>query len=314
MAENPYRIIFMGTPEFAVPSLQALLDSTDEVVAVVSQPDRPKGRGRKLAPTPVKLLAESAGIPVLQPEKVRGPDFLTSLKAYNPDIICVTAYGRILTPAVLALPPLGVINVHGSLLPKYRGAAPVQWAILNGEDEAGITIMQMDAGLDTGDMLLPGSLAINDDDTAGSMAVKLADLGGKLLVDTLKLYHQNLITPTKQDDNLASLAPLLTKEQGRIDWRQSANYISCQIRGLDPWPLAHTIYDDKWLRPFTAKVIEHAVKEEPGTLCRADNSGLLIACGENYLLVTEIQRQGGKRMPVADYLRGRPLPAGTVLQ
>nr|MBF0222291.1 methionyl-tRNA formyltransferase [Desulfobulbaceae bacterium] len=204
MDDNQLRIIFMGTPEFAVPSLQALIDNKFDIRAVVTQPDRPKGRGRKLAPPPIKILAEQAGIPVLQPTKVRTEEYLDELRSFSPDVILVAAYGRILTQAVIDLPRFGCINVHGSLLPKYRGAAPVQWAILNGEQEAGITIMQMDAGLDTGDMLISDAIAITPDDTTETLAPKLAHLGGKLLVQAVKQLCQGKLSPTKQDDSLCS--------------------------------------------------------------------------------------------------------------
>ncbi|MBU0485769.1 MAG: methionyl-tRNA formyltransferase [Proteobacteria bacterium] len=311
MTKNPFRIIFMGTPEFAVPSLQALINHGEEVVAVVTQPDRPKGRGRKLTPPPVKEIAETAGIPVLQPTKIRTPEFLAEIAAFKPDIIAVTAYGRILPGPLLDLPPHGTINVHGSILPKYRGAAPIQWAVLNGEVETGVTIMQMDEGLDTGDILLPGTLPIGADDTAGSMAEKLAVLGGNLLTEALDLIRAGNLSPQKQDNSQASLAPLLTKEQGLINWQKPAFAISCLLRGLDPWPMAYTTMGDKWLRLFRPTVIEHPVSEEPGTLCRADQDGLLIATGQNYLLVREIQRQDGRRMAVEDFLRGHPLIKGT---
>lgn len=304
------RIIFLGTPEFAVPSLQALLDHGEEVVAVVCQPDKPKGRGRKLSPPPVKELALAAGLPVLQPTRVRTPEFLEELRGYQPDIMVVTAYGRILPGPVLDLPPLGTINVHGSLLPKYRGAAPIQWAVLNGEAETGITIMQMDEGMDTGDILLPGRLAIAPNDTAGSLAVKMADLGGKLLLEALERLKACSLPPLKQDESLATPAPPLTKELSEIDWRRPAREISCQIRGLDPWPMAHTTLDGKWLRLFAPQVLHGPVSESPGSLCRADKTGLTVATGEDYLRISEVQLEGGKRMSTDAFLRGRPLKAG----
>ena len=310
MATNRYRIIFMGTPDFAVPSLQALLDHGEEVVAVVCQPDRPKGRGRKLSPPPVKELALAAGLPVLQPTKVRTPEFLEELRGFSPDLTVVTAYGRILTGPVLNLPRLGTINVHGSLLPRYRGAAPVQWAVLNGETETGITIMQMDEGLDTGDILLPGRLNIAPDDTAGSLAVKMAELGGRLLIEALERLKSGNLPPQKQDDRLAIPAPPLNKELSAIDWRRPAREISCQIRGLDPWPMAHTTMEGKWLRFFAPQVIPGPVGEAPGTLCRADKNGLVVATGEGYLRLGEVQLEGAKRLHVDAFLRGRPLALG----
>jgi len=300
----------MGTPEFAVPSLQALLDHGEEVVAVVCQPDKPKGRGRKLSPPPVKELALAAGLPVLQPTRVRTPEFLEELRSYQPDLMVVTAYGRILPGPVLNLPPLGTINVHGSLLPRYRGAAPIQWAVLNGDPETGITIMQMDEGMDTGDILLPGNLAVAPDDTAGTLAVRMADLGGRLLIDALERLKAGNLPRQKQDDSLATLAPPLSKELSPIDWRRSAREISYQIRGLDPWPMAHTTLENKWLRLFAPQVIHGPVREAPGTLCRANKGGLVVATGEDYLRLGEVQLEGSKRLSADAFLRGRPLDAG----
>jgi methionyl-tRNA formyltransferase len=313
MTPSQLRIIFMGTPDFAVPSLRALIEHGEKVVAVVTQPDRPKGRGRALTPPPVKLLAQEAGIDVLQPTKVRTEAFLDQLRAYRPDLILVAAYGRILTPAVLSLPRLGCINVHGSILPKYRGAAPIQTAILRGEHEAGVTIMQMDAGLDTGDMLLVGSLPISDQDTSSTLIPKLAELGGTLLVQALELLAQGRLQPKKQDDSQATLALPLTKEDGRIDWRNSATAISCQIRALDPWPLASTSYEGKQLKPFSPAVIPENSSQPPGSIVRADKNGLVIACGQGQLLIAEIQLEGKKRMPVSAFLLGFPLKTGVVL-
>ena len=310
MPGDRLRIIFMGTPEFAVPSLQALIDHGEEVAAVVCQPDKPKGRGRRLSPPPVKELALAAAIPVLQPTKVRTPDFLEELRTFRPDFFVVTAYGRMLPGPLLNLPPLGTINVHGSLLPRYRGAAPVQWAILNGETETGITIMQMDEGMDTGDILLSGRLAIEPHDTAGSLAVKMAELGGRLLIDALERLKSGNLPPQKQDESLATPAPPLSKDLSAIDWRRPAREISCQIRGLDPWPMAHTTLEGKWLRLFAPQVRAGSVREMPGTLCRADRTGLLVATGEEYLHLGEVQLEGSKRMSVDAFLRGRPLIPG----
>lgn len=309
----PLRTIFMGTPEFAVPSLQALLDSRHDVVAVVTQPDRPRGRGRKLTPPPVKELALQAGIQVLQPTAIRTKEFLEELQGYRPDVITVTAYGRILPGPLLEMPPLGTINVHGSLLPRYRGAAPVQWAILNGATETGITIMQMDEGLDTGDILLQKSLPIKPEDTAASVAVKLAELGGSLLVDTLDKIRTGTIQPLAQDEEQATLAPPLSKEQGHIDWYEPALAISCRIRGLDPWPTAYTFLNDKRLRLFMPEIVSQAGDNEPGTICKADQDGLLIATGLDYLLVREVQIEGSRRMAVGPFLQGHKLETGTRL-
>ena len=307
---KPLRIIFMGTPEFSVPSLKALLDSRHEIVALVTQPDRPRGRGRKLTPPPVKEAALEAGIKVLQPTAIRTQDFLEELRDLQPDVFAVTAYGRILPGPLLSMPPMGTINVHGSLLPRYRGAAPVQWAILNGETETGITIMQMDEGLDTGDILLQGSLAIEPEDTAATMAVKQAALGGSLLIEALDKLQAGKLPARPQEEKLATLAPPLFKEQGRIDWYEPALAISCQIRGLDPWPTAYTFLNDKRLRIFQPEIVTHAGDEEPGTICKADKDGLLIATGLEHLLVREVQIEGSRRMEVGPFLQGHKLEPG----
>ncbi|MEW6429407.1 MAG: methionyl-tRNA formyltransferase [Thermodesulfobacteriota bacterium] len=313
MNRRPFRIVFMGTPAFAVPSLAALLGHGEEVAAVVTQPDRPKGRSGKPVPPPVKELALAHAIPVLQPEKIRTTGFRETIAALRPDLLVVTAYGRILPGELLRTPPLGTINVHGSLLPRYRGAAPVQWAIIRGETETGITIMQMDEGMDTGDILLPGSLPIAADDTAATLAVKMADLGGRLLVEALDLLREGRLRPTKQDDSRATLAPPLNKEQGRIDWRRPATEIGCLIRGTDPWPAAFTHLAGERLRLFAPRPIGAPADGAPGTILAADSAGLLVACGTERLLITEIQRDGGRRMAVAAFLQGHPLTPGARL-
>jgi methionyl-tRNA formyltransferase len=310
---KPLKIIFMGTPEFALPSLQALLASRHEVVAVVTQPDRPRGRGRKVTAPPVKELAQRAGLPVLQPTAIRTVAFREELLGYGADVFAVTAYGRILPGALLNLPPLGTINVHGSLLPKYRGAAPVQWAILNGETEAGVTIMQMDEGLDTGAILLPGAIPIAAADTAATLAAKLAELGGRLLVEALDKLQRGALKPQPQEGRLVTLAPPLTKEQGRIDWFEPALAISCLIRGLDPWPTAYTFLNDKRLRLFKPEIVSRADTAEPGTILAANQDGLLIATGLESLLIREVQLEGAKRMAVGPFLQGRNLEPGTRL-
>ena len=307
----------MGTPDFAVPSLQALLDRGEDVVCVVTQPDRPKGRGRKIMEPPVKELALRASIPVLQPESVKGQDFLAELRTYDPDIIALTAYGKILPESIINLPPLGTINVHGSLLPKYRGAAPIQWALINGETETGITIMQMDKGMDTGDILLQKKLPIGPEDTAGSLSVQMARLGGQALVEALDLLRLDRLKPTRQDDSLASFAPLLKKEDGLVDWSRSAAQISCQVRGLDPWPTTYTTLSGKRLRLFSPEVADRDLcrdtPAEPGRVCAADRQGLLVATGSGCLLIKELQAEGSKRMTVEAFLSGRSIEPGTFL-
>ena len=307
----------MGTPDFAVPSLKALLDSGANVVCVITQPDRPKGRGRKITPPPVKKIALQADIQVLQPEKIRDEGFLARLTDFNPDLIVLTAYGRVLPAELINLPPHGTINVHASLLPKYRGAAPIQWAIINGETETGVTIMQMDEGLDTGDVLLAEKFPISPDDTAGSLFMKLAELGGTVLKKALAQLRANKLTPIKQDDSLATHAPLLKKEDGLVDWSRSAEQISCLIRGLDPWPTTYTTLSGKRFRLFTPQVVDLTDYQDkgdaPGTVCRADHNGLVAKTGKGSLLIREVQPEGSKRMTVDAFLRGHPIKIGTRL-
>ncbi|ADH85070.1 methionyl-tRNA formyltransferase [Desulfurivibrio alkaliphilus] len=312
---RPYRIIYMGTPEFAVAPLQALLDHGEEVAAVVCQPDRPKGRGKKLSPPPTKELAEHKGIPVLQPSKIRTDEFLDEIRSYQPDLLVVAAYGRILPGPLLNLPPLGTINIHGSLLPAYRGAAPIQWAIINGEAETGVTIMQMDEGMDTGDILLQRRMPIHDDDTSGSLAARMSALGGQALVEALELLKADQLPPIKQDDTQATMAPLLCKTMADIDWKLPATKISCLIRGLDPWPLARTTLEGQILRLFKPATASEPAGAPPGTITmlQPENNLLGIATGEGCLLVEEIQREGGKRLPIGAFHRGHPLKLGQKL-
>ncbi len=306
------RVVFMGTPDFAVPVLQALLNGPDDVVAVVCQPDKPKGRGKKLSPPPVKVLAIKHQLPVLQPKSVRTDEFLDEIASFAPDLIIVAAYGKILPLKLLSFPEYGTINVHGSLLPKYRGAAPIQWAVINGELKTGVTIMQMNEGMDTGDILLPVELVIERDDTAGTVFEKMADLGGITLLKVLDLLKQDRLKPQKQDDSSATEAPMLTKEQGHIDWSKSAGEIHCLIRGLDPWPSAYAFLNSKRYRFFSPDVIEQESTHPPGTLCRADKRGLLIATAKNYLLIREIQPEGKKRMSVQACLCGTSFETGDI--
>ncbi len=307
---RPLRILFMGTPDFAVPTLQALLDGPDTIVGAVCQPDRKKGRGKKLQPPPIKVLAQEKGLPVLQPTSIRTDAFLDEIKALQLDLIVVAAYGKILPGKLLNLPPLGTINVHGSLLPKYRGAAPIQWALINGEQETGVTIMQMDVGMDTGDILLPAKLPITDDDTTGTLFEKIAMLGGKALLEAIGLLKEDQLPPIKQDDSLATEAPMLTKEQGHIDWNRPARELHCLIRGLDPWPSAYGFLGDRRFRFFKPQVVHRDGGEKPGTICRADKEGIVVATGEDALLIREIQPEGKKRMTVQACLCGISLSPG----
>lgn len=309
----PLRLIFMGTPDFAVPSLQALLDGPDQVVAVVCQPDRGRGRGKILSPPPVKILAEQHGLPVLQPESVKTAPFLEQIRQLAPDLLVVVAYGKILPDALLRLPPLGAINVHGSLLPKYRGAAPIQWAVINGERQTGITIMQLDAGMDTGPILLSVPVAIGPQETAGALFDRLALLGGETLALALDTLKKGQLVPVPQEHALATAAPMLTKEQGHLDWNLPAQRLHCLIRGLDPWPSAFSFFEGKRYRFFNPEIVLMRSSEPPGTICRADSQGLLIATGADCLLIRAIQPEGKKRMEVADCLRGGRITPGGLL-
>jgi methionyl-tRNA formyltransferase len=307
------RIVFMGTPEFAVPSLEALLKSEDQIVGIVTQPDRPKGRGHELASPPVKLVAQRAGIPFLQPLKIRTTDFLEALAAWKPDLIAVTAFGRILHAPILNLPPMGCVNVHGSLLPKYRGAAPVQWAVINGETETGITTMLMDEGMDTGAMLLQERIPILPDDTAGSLAPRLAELGGRLLVETIRQLKAGAIAPRAQDHSQATMAPLLKKEDGLLDWAMSAQALANRIRGLSPWPGAYTFHGQERWNIWKAVVIHEPAQGRPGVILAGAKQSLKVATGSGVLELLEIQTANSKRMNVGQFLAGHRISPGAQL-
>lgn len=308
------RIVFMGTPEFAVPSLEALLKSEDQVVGIVTQPDRPKGRGHSLVPPPVKVIAQRRGIPLLQPLKIKTPDFLDALAAWKPDLIAVTAFGRILHSPILNLPPKGCVNVHGSLLPKYRGAAPVQWAVINGEPETGITTMLMDEGMDTGPMLLQERIPILAEDTAGTLASRLAELGGRLLVETIRQLKAGTVMPKAQDNSQATMAPLLKKEDGVIDWTHSAQSIANRVRGLSPWPGAYTFLGhDRW-NIWSAVAKPMRSDEQPGAIITVTKHSIQVATGEGCLELVELQTANSKRMTAAQFLAGHRVSVGARLE
>lgn len=304
------RVVFMGTPEFAVPSLKALLDAGYGVVGVFTQPDRPVGRGHKLAACPVKKLAVERGVPVYQFERLRNEEGLACLRALAPDIVVTAAFGQILSQALLDVPKMGTVNVHASLLPAYRGAAPINWCILNGETKTGVTTMLTDAGVDTGAMLLRRETDIGETETAAELSARLSQLGAELLIETLKGYIAGEIAPTPQDERLASRQPMLKKEMGLIDWTRSAKEIACQARGLDPWPSAYTDCLGGTLKIYRARP---AMGEgEPGTVLRSSaKEGLFVACGEGALEVLEMQAPGGKRMSARAYLAGKKIEPGT---
>ncbi len=302
------RVIFMGTPDFAVPSLQALLDRGDDICAVFTQPDKPKGRGHKLQPPPVKELALRHSLPVLQPDTLRDEAVQESIAELEPDAIIVVAYGKLLPPKVLSVPRLGCINVHGSLLPKYRGAAPIQWAVIKGEKTAGVTTMFMAEGMDTGDMLLKSETEVGPEETSGELFDRLKLLGAKLLTETLDKLEQGELKAIPQDGTQATLAPLLKKEMSALDWSEPAQRIHDRIRGLNPWPCAAAVLDGKRIKLLASQVIEG--EGVPGTAYNLDGE-LAAACGRGMLRITELQADTGKRMSGKDYLLGHPLKEGT---
>lgn len=311
------KIVFMGTPEFAVPSLEALTAAGYEVIAVVTQPDKPRGRGKTLKPSPVKTTAQAHGIAVLQPAKVRDAAFLQAIVALEPDLIVTAAFGQILSQALLDIPRIMPINVHGSLLPKYRGAAPIQWALINGESRTGITIMRMDAGMDTGPILLQRSLDISSEETFGELYVRMAELGASALLDALKLLAEGRLTPVRQPEEGVSLAPPITQEMTWLNWQKSPEDLVNLMRALDPKPGACALLNGLQLRLFNSVLVkvQRQTAEIPGMVLSADERGFLIACGQDglsALLVREILAPGKRRMRVADYLRGNPIEAGSV--
>ena len=300
----------MGTPDFAVPSLQALIDAGHDVCAVYTQPDKPQGRKQILTAPPVKTLALEHDIPVFQPNTLKNEDEQARLRELAPEVIIVVAYGKLLPKAVLDIPPHGCINVHGSLLPRWRGAAPIQWAVIAGDEMAGVTTMQMAEGLDTGDMLLTYETKVGEKETAGELFDRLAQSGAELLTQTLVKLDE--ITPRPQDDAQSCYAHMLDKQMAVIDWSRSAHEIDCLIRGLNPWPIALTTLSGERLKVFAAEKANG--NGEPGTVLEADpKKGLTVACGEGALKLIEIQLVGGKRMKATDFLRGHAIEAGTKL-
>lgn len=302
-------IIFMGTPEQAAFSLEELLKGPDPVVAVVTQPDRPSGRGQKMLSSPVRRVAESHRIPVLAPEKVRDPEFLNTLKSWRSELIVVVAYGRILPRAVLELPSKGCLNVHYSLLPKYRGAAPVARAILNGEEKSGVTTMRLVEKMDAGPIYLQKEVALAPDETALSLEKRLTPIGAELLLETIRGLKEGSITPTAQKEPAATYAPMLRKEDGRIDWSKPAKAIERKVRGLYPWPSAYTHGQGKTLKVYRAKVIPQG-EGTPGEVVRADSGGLWIATGHGILGLEEVQLEGRKRLPAAEFIKGARIAKG----
>ena len=320
------RIVFMGTPDFSVPALKALVEVGHQVIAVVTQPDKPKGRGKEVQMTPVKIQAMEYGIPVYQPAKVREASFVEVLQGMEADVYVVIAFGQLLPKAVLELPKYGCINIHASLLPKYRGAAPIQWCVIDGERETGITTMMMDVGLDTGDMLEKTVIPIEEKETGGSLHDKLSLAGGALILSTLKKLEEGTLVRTPQTDEGTCYAKMLTKSLGDIDWNQSAVSIEHLIRGLNPWPSAYTLWNGKTIKIWSADVTtsreaaaflsESGVPSEtgitPGTVVCSDKHSLVVCTGDGLLSVRELQMEGKKRMDTPAFLRGYPIPEGDV--
>ena len=317
------KVIFMGTPEFAVPTLQALIEK-HQVIGVVTQPDKQRGRGKKIQFPPVKEKAVEYDLPVYQPFKAADEEFVSVLKDLNPDVIVVVAYGQILPESILNIPKHGCINVHGSLLPKYRGAAPIQWSVLDGEEKTGITTMYMEKGLDTGDMLDKAEIVLDEKETAGTLHDKLMVIGADLLLDTLKKLEDGTAVRTKQDDSQSCYAKMLTKEMGKVNFTKPAEEIERLIRGLNPWPSAYTFLNGKTLKVWrsAAKPVTEEIKglygqegmsSEPGTILCTDQKGIHAACGEGVLILQEVQLEGKKRMDAGAFLCGYQIEPGTKL-
>lgn len=310
---NKLKIVFMGTPDFAVPALEALVREGYDILLVVTQPDRPKGRGKKLSPPPVKEKAEEYGIKVYQPENMKGEEQYETLKALNPDAFVVVAYGHILPVRILEIPRLGPINIHASLLPKYRGAAPIQWSIINGDKKTGITTMFMEKGMDTGAMLLQDETEITAEDTSESLHDRLSEMGARLVVKTLEGLEKGVIKPVAQDHEKATLAPMLKKELGRIKWSESASVIDCLIRGVTPWPGAFTEFEGAVYKIITAKPVSLGKSDAtPGEVVSDSRSELVIAAGDGAISITQIQGASGKRLAIRDFLAGNRIPKGAV--
>ena len=302
------RIIFMGTPDFSVGTLEALVEAGHEVCLVVSQPDKPKGRGGKMQYTPVKEKALELGLDVYQPQRVKETEFIEKLKEMNPDAIVVIAFGQILPKAILDMPKYGCINVHASLLPKYRGAAPIQWSVIDGEKETGVTTMYMNEGLDTGDIIDKVVVPIDKKETGGSLFDKLAIEGGKLILKTLIELENGTAVRTPQDDSKSNYAGMINKQLGKIDFNKSANEIERLIRGLNPWPSAYTKMDGKTLKIWDADVDDSENDSAPGTITEVGKDFIRVATGKGSLKILELQLEGKKRMKTRDFLNGAKIP------
>ena len=308
------RIVFMGTPEFAVPSLNQLIQDGHNIVGVYPQPDKPKNRGMKLTPPPVKVVAQANHLPVFQPKTLKDEAVQQELAALAPELIVVAAYGRILPEDILNAPPLGSINVHSSILPKYRGAAPIQWAVINGDEITGVTTMRMDVGLDTGDIIAKKQVRIAEDETGGSLFDKLAAVGAELCVETMQMLENKTATFTPQDNEASTHTKMISKELGDIDWKKPAVEIERLIRGLNPWPSAYTHLDNKAFKIWKARVVETDGAYAPGCICKVGKNTMVVQTGEGGLELLEVQLAGKKRMDAGSFLRGYPVAEGSFLQ
>jgi methionyl-tRNA formyltransferase len=302
----------MGTPDFAVPTLEALVEN-HQVIGVFTQPDKPKGRGKAMAFPPVKEAAVAHDIPVYQPVRVREPEVVEEIEKMKPDVIVVVAFGQILPESILKIPPFGCINVHASLLPKYRGAAPIQWAVIDGEKESGVTTMYMAKGLDTGDMILKETVSLDEKETGESLHDKLAALGGPLILETLNQLEAGTATRTPQDDALSCYAHMLTKELGQIDWTKDAASIERLVRGLNSWPSAYTSWNEKTMKIWDSEVTADEGSAEAGTVIAKDKHSITVKCGKDALKILEVQLQGKKRMTTQAFLVGNQIDLGTRL-
>ncbi len=307
------KIVFMGTPEFAVPTLDALYNSGHNIALVITQQDKPKGRGKKVLPTPVKEKALELDLEVYQPTSVNSQEAINRLKEIKPDCIVVAAFGQILKKEVLNIPKYGCLNVHASLLPKYRGAAPINWAVINGEEKTGITIMEMDEGLDTGNILKMREIPIEEDDDSSTIAHKLAILGGQLIVETLDDIEKGNITKIPQDDKLSTYAPMLSKKMGRIDWNENGENIKNLVRGLKPWPLAFTVYKGQNIKVHKVRKVEKFSDKPNGTVVKVSKEGIFVNCKDSCIVIEELQFPGKKKLHVEEYLRGNQFDEGVVL-
>ncbi|MCF6462701.1 methionyl-tRNA formyltransferase [Clostridium sp. Cult1] len=301
------KIVFMGTPSFAVPSLEALSKNGYNISMVITQKDKPRGRGKKLLPTPVKEKALELGLEVYQPDSINSIESINKLRDISPDCIIVVAYGQILKEEILNLPKFGCLNIHASLLPKYRGAAPINWAIINGEKETGITIMKMDEGLDTGDMLKSELIPIRADDDSKSIHDKLSQLGGRLIVETLKDIEKGNITSISQSDELSTYAPKISKETGKIDWNKNGDNIVNLVRGLKPWPSAYMVYKGEKVKIHRARVVEKFTQDDNGIIVKVSDDGIYVNCSDSCVVIEELQFPGKKKLSVHEYLRGNDL-------